>query len=862
MNRLYVRSGGGAKSERFEPDGCREVGGAADSPAAMPAAALATARVIELDPEDWLWATWRPRTPWPRPRPDAFDMEDCLHRLGKLKSRREKLDWDWSHRLGKLKSRREKLDWDWSQAELAPVMTRQEAHFWLVAMTAVGKGLKPVEAAARLRAAQKTFDGKLSWTEALWRLKSGPRSLPGELMIPLLTLFSVEQWLDMWEEAMDWSGYQVVDLFHDLLDGFRRHALPYLTEAEHQTIRNVVRPRLGTPSLPRDYSHTFPVAYYLAAILGLHDEVAAIIRSIPDDYYYYFNKPLYCDMCQRPQLLVLGLGDPRWVGSEMRRLGLVLNRPGDIRGWLAHTEFSALDHVRNSILSASGLDDGVAAPSDRCAALLEVLARVKAPEAAPVMLELMLWSRAKKVARRWLDENPGHAIAGLIPATTAQGKPTLGEAALEYLREQKRKGRADFIRACLAAAPPEAAAKVRREVLEPFEIIAPVLDAGSTPDWLRSALDHAQRLQLKPPAWIVAGGLPPICVSGRRLDDKQVATVLAALARSKLGEPHRLVAALKVHADCAALDAFAWAVFERWLEEGAPANEGWAMAAVGLFGSDAAAKKLTSLILTWTDESFQRAIFGLKCLRAIGSDAALMQLQGITERARSWGLKAAEMKTKAAEMMEAIARNRGLSCAELEYRLVPDCGLDDRGGRFFDFGPRMFRFALGPAMKPMVRDEAGRLHRNLPRPTAEDDPARAAAAVAEWKRQKQQVRAVARIQAVRLKRAMLTHRRWKPADFEAFLVRHPLLIHLVRRVLWGGYDKAGKLVVTFRVTGERDYTDVHEAPLRLDRLATVGVVHPMDLTTEQAVAWAEVFADYAIIPPFPQLDRKVHRLKR
>jgi hypothetical protein len=192
---------------------------------------------------------------------------------------------------------------------------------------------------------------------------------------------------------------------------------------------------------------------------------------------------------------------------------------------------------------------------------------------------------------------------------------------------------------------------------------------------------------------------------------------------------------------------------------------------------------------------------------------------------------------------------------------VPDCGLDDRGSRVFDFGPRVFRFALGPAMKPMVCDEAGRLHRNLPRPTAEDDPARAAAAGAEWKRLKQQVRAVARIQAERLKRAMLAHRRWKPADFEAFLVRRPLLIHLVRMVLWGGYDEAGKLVATFRVTGDRDYTDVHEAPFWLDGLATVGVVHPMDLTTEQVVAWAEVFADYEIIPPFPQLGRKVHRLK-
>jgi hypothetical protein len=200
-----------------------------------------------------------------------------------------------------------------------------------------------------------------------------------------------------------------------------------------------------------------------------------------------------------------------------------------------------------------------------------------------------------------------------------------------------------------------------------------------------------------------------------------------------------------------------------------------------------------------------------------------------------------------------------LSRAELEDRVVPDCGLDERGSRAFDFGPRQFRFALGPELKPMVRDAAGKLKDDLPRPGAKDDPAKAAVAIEEWKQLKKQVRDVAKVQAERLERAMFTRRRWTPDHFDAFLVRHPLMIHLVRSLLWGGYDQAGKLAATFRVTEERDYADRNEAPFRLDGLAGVGVVHPLQLTAQEVSAWGELFADYEIIQPFPQLGRRVHR---
>ena len=64
----------------------------------------------------------------------------------------------------------------------------------------------------------------------------------------------------------------------------------------------------------------------------LHPEVHRLVRGIPDDHYSMGN---YTDHYQHPQLLVLGLGSPSLVQSEMHRLGLSLRTSDDVRGWIA-----------------------------------------------------------------------------------------------------------------------------------------------------------------------------------------------------------------------------------------------------------------------------------------------------------------------------------------------------------------------------------------------------------------------------------------------------------------------------------------------------------------------------------------------
>lgn len=279
------------------------------------------------------------------------------------------------------------------------------------------------------------------------------------------------------------------------------------------------------------------------------------------------------------------------------------------------------------------------------------------------------------------------------------------------------------------------------------------------------------------------------------------------------------------------------------------------MAAVGHLGGDACVLKLTPLVREWPGESqHARAVFGLECLRAVGSDTALMALNGVAQKLKFKGLK-----QKAQEMMEGIAQSRGLTREQLADRIVPDCGLDERGSRIFDFGPRQFRFALGPQMKPLVRDADGKVRSDLPAPTKADNRDKAESALAAWKLLKKTLREVLKIQADRLEDAMITGRRWTPNEFQTLLIKHPLMVNLVRQLVLAAYDDAGKVTQTFRVTEDQTVADHNDEEIPLPSSGQIGVVHPAHLDDALKSAWGQVLSDYEIIPPFAQLGRDICR---
>ncbi|MFN3988361.1 MAG: DUF4132 domain-containing protein, partial [Rhodocyclaceae bacterium] len=314
---------------------------------------------------------------------------------------------------------------------------------------------------------------------------------------------------------------------------------------------------------------------------------------------------------------------------------------------------------------------------------------------------------------------------------------------------------------------------------------------------------------------------------------------------------------------------FAWDVFTAWLEAGGPSKEAWGLSALGLLGNDDTARQLTPFIRAWPGESAHaRAVAGLDVLAMIGTDVALMLLNGVAQKVKFKGLQ-----DKAREKINAIAEARGLSTEELEDRLAPDLGLDEQGSLVLDFGPRAFRVAFDESLKPHVREvgEGGALGArlpDLPKPRKTDDETLAKAAVERFKLLKKDARTIASQQLLRLEVAMCSRRRWTPDLFRMFLAEHPLVRHIVHRLVWGVYDLpdggnfGGALTACFRVAEDGSFTNAEDDPFELPEgeHLRIGVPHALEIPPADAAAFGQVFADYELLQPFAQIGRDTYTL--
>ncbi|HAX4190893.1 TPA: WGR and DUF4132 domain-containing protein [Escherichia coli] len=303
------------------------------------------------------------------------------------------------------------------------------------------------------------------------------------------------------------------------------------------------------------------------------------------------------------------------------------------------------------------------------------------------------------------------------------------------------------------------------------------------------------------------------------------------------------------------LAEFGWDLYTAWTEAGAPAKENWAFTSLGILGNDDTARKLTPLIRAWPGESqHKRAVSGLDVLADIGSDVALMLLNGIARK-----IKFKALQEHAREKINIVAENRGLTMAELEDRLAPDLGLDSSGSLILDFGPRKFTVGFDETLKPVVCDANGKVLKDLPKPNQSDEKTQATDAVNLFKQLKKDVRAIASQQIDRLEQAMCQRRRWTAEQFRLFLVEHPLVRHLTRRLLWGVYNDENALITCFRVAEDSTYSDAQDELFTLPA-GNIGIPHVLEISPESAAAFRQIYADYELLPPFQQLERGSYHL--
>jgi len=383
---------------------------------------------------------------------------------------------------------------------------------------------------------------------------------------------------------------------------------------------------------------------------------------------------------------------------------------------------------------------------------------------------------------------------------------------------------------------------------EPAEIVAEALSAGTPIPGVHGKPAESP----KPPrlAWLDVAALPrPVLRdSGEALPPAATGNLVSLLALSGQTPYEGLPEIFDLCAP-GSLAAFSWAIFEAWRAAGEPSRNGWVLSQLAWLGDDGTVRRLTPIIRVWPGQSgHAKAVKGLEVLTAIGTDVALIHLNGIAQKVKFNGLKRAARRAIAE-----VAESRGLTPDELADRLVPDFGLDAEGGLTLDYGPRSFRVSFDEQLKPYVTDSDGKPRKTLPQPGAKDDPGKAPAAYQRYAALKKDVRTIAADQIRRLEAAMVAGRRWTPEEFRASFADHPLIRHIARRLVWLADDRS------FRIAEDRTLADSADTEFTLPASARIGIAHPLHLG-EDAAAWSELFADYEITQPFPQLGRPVHAL--
>ncbi len=460
-------------------------------------------------------------------------------------------------------------------------------------------------------------------------------------------------------------------------------------------------------------------------------------------------------------------------------------------------------------------------------ALFEAQLHAPGKESSVVAARALARRKAwRKTAQDWIGKNASIVARSLLPiALGPEGRERKeAENALRVAARVNRAAVEDAARTLGGDAARAAMELVDRDPLTDLDV------KGKLPTFLR--VEDLPALKTR---------------AGKRLSDEAVLALLEILRSTTPDAPYAGLDEIRSALDDASLGDFTWALVQAWILAGAKGTFEWIPHSLALVGDDSCARRLAPYVREWARKDAKKAKMAVDVLAEMGSSAALLHLSYVADKSRF-----DEAKTHAKEALERAASQQGLTTDELADRTVPDLELDESGTATLDFGPRKFTVTFDEGLRPVVKSEDGVRLPTFPRGTKTDDAALVKAASARFKAIKADAETVAQSLLRRFETAMVLGRTWRAESFRAYVMRHPLVTHLARRLVWSAGGAA------FRVAEDGTLADANDAEYTLSDDATIALPHPLVLGAGAVIAWSRIFADYAIVQPFEQLARATH----
>lgn len=244
----------------------------------------------------------------------------------------------------------------------------------------------------------------------------------------------------------------------------------------------------------------------------------------------------------------------------------------------------------------------------------------------------------------------------------------------------------------------------------------------------------------------------------------------------------------------------------------------------------------------------------IELLAAKGDAASLQVVLSAATR-----IKQKSLQKLSADLVSAIAAERGWTSEELADRTVPDCGLDEDGSAGLPMGQGRpaYQMHLNDALELVLINGAGLVVKSLP---AADTP-EARESKSLWAETKKEVVATVAIQAGRLYEAMIAGRTWAIDDWQRDTLGHPVMAALARLLVWQGLDGDDQPLATFRPLADGGAIGPLGDRASLDGVMRVRLAHGAFLTDADNAAWEAFVKPRRVKAPVAQFSRRAKRLQ-
>ncbi len=293
------------------------------------------------------------------------------------------------------------------------------------------------------------------------------------------------------------------------------------------------------------------------------------------------------------------------------------------------------------------------------------------------------------------------------------------------------------------------------------------------------------------------------------------------------------------------------AVYRNFVKSGAEAKDKWMLYCASVHGGDAMYKLLTDDISLW---EYSRGAFAGEVVKALALNSNKLSLLKVDSISRKYKHK--QIKGAAIDALDFAANELGLTKEEFLDKIIPTLGFDSAGKKVVDYGTRKFNVQLSTELELVVSDESGKKLKTLPAVGKNDTQEIASESLKEFKAIKKQLKEVVSIQKARLEATLSTDRKWTYEGFTKLFVENPIMKQFALSLIWATY-KDNEIVETFRYMEDGTFNTKDEDEYELTNDMQIGLIHPIELSSDDILTWTNQLADYEINQIFNQLGRKI-----